>query len=185
MQTSGIWGITKCMYFVSKLYLLSKTTCQNFQRMQWLGVITKGIPQGSILGPHIFNIFLNDIFYFAKECYMFNYADDNYISVNYKELKLVHDALEEESKVMVEWFNSNSLPANPCKFQGILFKGAKKVNDFHVYVEGTWIEFQSEIDVLGVCIGDYMNFNSHVNTVCKKAGKQVSTTPYRRVWPEK
>ena len=40
---------------------------------------------------------------------MFNYADDNYMSVNYKELKLVHDALEEESKVMVEWFNSNSL----------------------------------------------------------------------------
>ena len=105
---------------------------------------------------------------------MFNYADDNYISVNHKELKLVRDALEEESKVMVEWFNSNSLQANPCKFQGILFKGAKKVNDFRVYVEGTEIEFQSEIDVLGVCIDDDMNFNSHVNNVCKKAGKQVS-----------
>ena len=75
---------------------------------------------------------------------------------------------------MVEWFNSNSLQANPCKFQGILFKGAKKVNDFRVYVEGTEIEFQSEIDVLGVCIDDGMNFNSHVNNVCKKAGKQVS-----------
>ena len=49
---------------------------------------------------------------------MFNYADDNYISVNHK------DALEEESKIMVEWFNSNSLQANPCKFQAILFKGA-------------------------------------------------------------
>ena len=37
---------------------------------------------------------------------MFNYADENYISVNHKELKLVRDALEEESKIMVEWFNS-------------------------------------------------------------------------------
>ena len=105
---------------------------------------------------------------------MFNYADDNYISVNHKELKLVRDALEEESKIMVELFNSNSLQANPCKFQGILFKGAKKVNDFRIYVEDTVIKFQSEIDVLGVCIDDDMNFNSHVNNVCKKAGKQVS-----------
>ena len=57
---------------------------------------------------------------------MFNYADDNYISANHKELKLVRDALEEESKIIVEWFNSNSLQANPCKFQGILFKGANQ-----------------------------------------------------------
>ena len=79
---------------------------------------------------------------------MFNNADDNYISVNHKELNLVRDALEEEYKIMVDGFKSNSLQANPCKFQGILFKGARKGNDFRVYVEGTKIEFQSEIDVL-------------------------------------
>ena len=162
-----------CALLASYLYCRKQRVKISHECSDW-GVITKGIPQGSILGPLIFNIFLNDIFYFAKECYMFNYADDNYISVNHKELKLVRDALEEESKIMVEWFNSNSLQANPCKFQGILFKGAKKVNDFRVYVEGTEIEFQSEIDVLGVCIDDDMNFNSHVNNVCKKAGKQVS-----------
>ena len=142
--------------------------------MQWLGCYHERYSTGLNIRSAYFQYFLNDIFYFAKECCMFNYADDNYISVNHKELKLVRDALEEESKIMVEWFNSNSLQANPCKFQGILFKDAKKVNDFRVYVEGTEIEFQSEIDVLGVCIDDDMNFNSHVNNVCKKAGKQVS-----------
>ena len=60
---------------------------------------------------------------------------------------LVCDALE-ESQIMVEWLDSNSLQANPCKFQGILFKGAKKADYFRFYVEGTEIEFQSEIDVL-------------------------------------
>ena len=40
------------------------------------------------------------------------------------------------------------------------------MNDFRVYVEGTEIEFQSEIDVPGVCIDDDTNFNSHVNNVC-------------------
>ena len=159
-----------CTLLASYLYCRKQRVRISNECSDW-GVITKGFPQGSILCPLIFNIFLNDIFYFAKECYMFSYADDNYISVNHKELKLVRDA--KESKIMVEWLNSNSLQANPCKFQGILFKGAKKVNDFRVYVEGTEIEFQSEIDELGVCIYDDMNFNSHVNNVCKKAGKQA------------
>ena len=88
--------------------------------------------------------------YFAKECNILYYADGDYIFVNHKELKLVRVALEEESKVMVDWFNSNLLQANPCKFQDILFKGAKKVNDVRVYVEGTEIAIESTIDVPGV-----------------------------------
>ena len=52
-------------------------------------------------------------------------------------------------------------------------KGTKKVNDFPVYVECTEIEFQSEREVLSVCI-DGMNINSHVSSVCEKAGEQVS-----------
>ena len=49
-----------------------------------------------------------------------------------------------------------------------------KINDFRVYVAGIEIKSQSEIDAIGVCIYYEMNFNSHVNNVCKKAGKQIS-----------
>ena len=130
MQTSYLRGITKCMFRVSKLSLLSKTTCQISTECNDWGVITKGIQQGSIYGPFIFKIFLNDIFFFDRECDIFIYADDNYIYVNHKNSKLFRDALQEESKVMVEWFNSNYVQANPCKFQGILFKGTKSLTIF-------------------------------------------------------
>ena len=50
------------------------------QKLSDWAEIKKGVPQGSILGPLLFNVFLNDIFYFLTQGSLFNYADDNTLS---------------------------------------------------------------------------------------------------------
>ena len=85
--------------------------CSSFQK------ITKGVPQGSILGPLIFNIFFIDIFYFIEKGKLFNYADDNYLSFSLPDFVTLLTVLEQESRVLIDWFSRNCMEANPEKFQ--------------------------------------------------------------------
>ena len=80
--------------------------------------IQKDVPQGSILGPLLFNDFINDIFYFVKKGILYNYADDN------PDFNVLTSVLESESNVLINWFKVNKMQANPDKFQ-VLAVGKK------------------------------------------------------------
>ena len=79
----------------------------------WLDVLT-GVPQGSVLGLLLFNIFLNDFFYMFKSN-VCNFADDNSLYASGKTLDAVVCKLESDMEIAMEWFDSNSLATNPKK----------------------------------------------------------------------
>lgn len=81
--------------------------------------IYKGVPQGSILEPILFKIFVNYIFLFVNKCDLYNYADDNTLSKSDNTLETVIESLEEDSRSLMSWFAFNKMQANPDKFQAI------------------------------------------------------------------
>ncbi len=80
----------------------------------------KVIPQGSGLGPFLFNISMNDIFYFMEICDLLKYADDNTLSTIVNTVKLFLDALILNKKKEIELFAKDFMEVNPSKFQFIL-----------------------------------------------------------------
>ena len=90
------------------IYSYLKGRCQrvkiNTNYSSWKDILT-GVPQGSVLGPLLFNIFLNDIFYFVNEKDICNYADDNTLSVADIDINNIINGLEANISILNTWFS--------------------------------------------------------------------------------
>ena len=136
--------------------------------------IIKGVPQGSILGPLIFNIFLNDIFYFIDKAKLFNYADDNTLSFSHSDFATLVEILVRESKILIEWFFRNQMKANPDKFQALAV-GEKTSALKPVFKIGeAEVECEETVKLLGVEIDSQLKFDVHISAMCRKASQQIN-----------
>ena len=106
--------------------------------------ISKGVPQGSVVGPLMFNLFLNDIYGFITEGSLFNYADDNTLSVSGDSLEHVMTVLARQSANSIAWFDNNLMEANPSKFQA-MFLHRSKMLDVCLNVNDTEIKSEHRV----------------------------------------
>ncbi len=78
-----------------------------------------GVTQGSLIGPQIFYIFINDLFHILGYCILYNYADDNTASHSSNDVDELVCQLESELRNILKWFKINCLGTNPDKLQCI------------------------------------------------------------------
>ena len=137
-------------------------------------ILLSGVPQGSILGPILFNIFINDLFLFLKDVDLANFANDNTIYTANKSIEKLLEVLERESKSAIDWFKINDMIVNPDKFQAMILSSDKKDKKFQLNINDSTISSEESVTLSGIEIHNNLNFKNHVSTICKKANRLLN-----------
>ena len=136
--------------------------------------IKSGVPQGSILGPILFNIFMNDLFYLLQND-LHNFEDDNTISAVGSTIPDLVDSLTEKSNLSIDWFHTNSMIVNPDKCKAIvLTKSKQDTSGIPIGLRGHCIDSQNTVTLLGITIDCKLSFKKHVSGLCKTAASQLN-----------
>ena len=137
-------------------------------------ILLSGVPQGSILGPVLFNLFINDLFLFIKEADLANFADDNTLYVSKKNLGEVLEVLERECETTINWFKEDNMIVNQDKFKTMIITSNKEQNNTSVKINGVDITPESSVKLLGIEVDNKLNFEKHISTLCNKASNQLN-----------
>ena len=110
----------------------------------------RGIPQGSILGPLLFNIFINNIFFETQKSNICNFADDNTLYFCSQDLQTVIENLTYDVKNVLTWFKINSMKANPEKFQFMILSKTRRPEynlliDSNVIIESADVNYGDKL----------------------------------------
>ena len=125
-----------------------------------------GVPQGSILGPLLFNIYINDLFLFSEDFPIANYADDCSPYELRPSIDHVIVKLQENSKLLINWYESNYLKPNPGKWHLLL---SEIGDEYFVNIGSKCIFNSKEEKILGVYFDNKLNFKCHLRKLCKRS----------------
>ena len=141
-----------------------------------LKIIKYGVPQGSVLGPLLFLIYINDLSVAVKHSTVHHFADDTNLLFVHRSLISLCKKVNHDLKGITDWLNANRISLNANKTEFVIFRSPRKKIDCEVKLKlnGKRLFPSRYIKYLGVLVDEHLSWNYHINDLVKKLNRSNS-----------